>query len=168
MKITKSEVFGINEVIEEIKSVIKADFKFNYMLKRNRDKIETVLKKVPQYSPPSTPEYIEYISSMQEKLKKENIRFNSAEEMNDFYSAEIENHPIAKEERRQSLVAFQEKTLIWEKEEVEIVFYTVPIEHFPSNLTFEQFEILSAFFATPEEETVETEAVEVEVKKKKK
>lgn len=169
MKISRQVVYNLNEIIEEFKPKIVACEKFNYMLKKNRDKFKSILNKIPRYAPPDTKEYEKYLESVKNKMKAENLKFQSAEEMNNFYQTEIESHPEAKLQREEGLKEFREKTMKWEVEEVEVELYTIDISLFPDGLTFEQYESLSEFFSIPEVEEIKEEAKEeVKVEKPKK
>lgn len=145
IKLKNVEIYNLTEELEKLKD-LKAPFKFHYALNKNKKNFERLLKGMPNYKPPTSNGYKEFLENVNSKIKKENIVFENAVEVDNFYKEEIKNYPEAEKERNDSLKTFGELLTAWENSEQEVEIYTVSEEFLPTDLDGHSAEVIIEYF----------------------
>ncbi len=149
--LTNSEIYQMLEVVNSFWNV-KANFKFHYGLNKTKKNLERIVDKMPKYSPPTDPKYVEFLGVVQEKIKAEKIKFDSLDEISSFYEKELEAFPEAKKVREASLEEFRVILNKWEETVSTVKIYLIKEEHFPTEVDGEGANFLIQYFLEQEDE----------------
>jgi hypothetical protein len=161
MKLTNQEIYGLNQLLESIED-ISSTFKFNYAMKRNKDRFRSALRSQPLYTPPQTDEYKNFVSYFKELIKDKKL--NSPKDYENLFMEELQKEEFTEafKQRNELYTQWEKNTQQWASKVVEIPIYTIPVETFPDGLTSAQFDTIYDYFASDkiEDETEENEIEE--------